>query len=80
MINSISVFTFRITQLTHCYTKGDIRINNAWMYLSIINGLSQAVALHSLVYFYRGTRQLLKPLHPIWKFLSIKVIIFAMFW
>jgi hypothetical protein len=62
------------------YVKGTFKANNAWVYLSIANVISQACALHSLIYFYRGTRQLLKPIHPVGKFLSIKAIIFAMFW
>ena len=69
-----------MTQLCHVYSKGDIKAKNAWVYLSIGNAISQACAVYSLVYFYRGTRQLLKPLHPVGKFLSIKIIIFAMFW
>lgn len=71
---------FRITQLSKVYFKGQLRANNAWIYLSLVNGISQAIALTCLITFYKGTRELLKPLHPIGKFLSIKAIIFAMFW
>lgn len=53
---------------------------NAYIYLTIINVISQGIALHSLIYFYKGTRELLKPIHPVGKFLSIKAIVFAMFW
>lgn len=71
---------FSITQLCGKYHKGLLKPDNAWVYLSLMNGISQAGALYSLVYFYRGTRQLLKPIHPVGKFLSIKLIIFAVFW
>ncbi len=41
---------------------------------------ARQIAIHSLIYFYLGTKHLLKPLKPVWKFLSIKAIIFFAFW
>lgn len=38
------------------------------------------MALHSLIYFYKGTHDLLKPIHPVGKFLTIKAIVFFAFW
>ncbi len=70
----------RITQWCGVYEKGKIRFDKAWIYLAIFNAISQMIAIHSLIYFYKGTRKLLGPIKPVWKFLTIKAIVFAIFW
>ena len=70
----------RITQLCGVYGKGHLSPKGAFLYIGIMNGVSQMIALHSLIYFYKGTRSLLKPIHPVGKFLSIKAIVFFTFW
>ena len=70
----------RITQICGVYDKGHIRLNRAFLYIGLMNAVSQIIALHSLIYFYKGTRKLLKPLNPVGKFLSIKAIVFFTFW
>lgn len=62
------------------YGKGKFQADRAWVYLAVINAVSQMVAIHSLIYFFKGTRKLLKPIHPVGKFLTIKAIVFAIFW
>ena len=70
----------RITQICGVYGKGRLSLKNAYLYIGIMNGISQMIALHSLIYFYKGTRPLLKPIHPVGKFLSVKAIVFFTFW
>ena len=78
------------------YHEGEVKANGAWIYLAVINTISQAVcvyvlmllslckpfqtAIHSLIYFYKATKHLLKPMKPISKFLCIKSIVFFAFW
>eukprot|EP01052_Picozoa_sp_SAG31_P008305 SAG31_NODE_417_length_15907_cov_6.901759_8_plen_438_part_00 len=62
------------------YKEGIWTFSGAWLYLMVIRNLSQAVALYSLILFYHGTSQLLAPLRPLNKFLSIKLVIFFTFW
>lgn len=47
--------------------------------LLIINNLSQFTAMYSLVIFYTGYKQELKPMSPLAKFLSIKLVVFFSF-
>lgn len=47
--------------------------------LLIINNLSQFTAMYCLVIFYTGYKQELKPMSPLAKFLSIKLVVFFSF-
>jgi uncharacterized protein Usg len=69
-----------ITHLAGVYKEGEFHPDNAWLYLAIVNALSQAVALQTLFFFYKCVRHLLKPIKPLGKFMSIKAIVFFAFW
>ena len=69
-----------ITQLCGVYDKGHLSFKRAFVYIGIMNGVSQMIAMYSLIYFYKGTRTLLSPIHPVGKLLSIKAIVFFTFW
>jgi hypothetical protein len=62
------------------YHEAQISLHYGWFYLCLLRNLSQFVALYCLVMFYSGAKKLLDPLHPLSKFLSIKLIIFFTFW
>lgn len=76
----VITFAALVTYWCGVYDKGKINFGRAWIYLGIINGVSQMIAIHALIYFYKGTRKLLGPIRPVWKFISIKAIVFAIFW
>lgn len=80
LLSHAPYYLSRITQWCGVYEKGRFKPDGAWIYLSTVNAISQMVALHSLIYFYMGTRKLLGPIRPVGKFLSIKAIVFAIFW
>eukprot|EP00731_Ephydatia_muelleri_P028273 Em0019g1146a len=69
-----------ITQLAGVYQDGTFKFNNPFLYFTIIETVSQIVAIIHLLYFFKGTYDLLKPLQPIAKFASIKAIVFLLFW
>lgn len=69
-----------ITQLAGVYQEGDFKLTNPFLYFTIIDTLSQLVAIVHLIYFFKGMYDLLKPLKPIGKFASIKAIVFLLFW
>jgi hypothetical protein len=50
------------------------------MYLQIIYNFCYAAALLGLIHFWAGTRDLLKPYKPIWKFVVVKGVVFITFW
>ena len=39
-----------------------------------------ASALLGLIHFWAGTRNLLKPYKPVWKFVTVKSVVFITFW
>ena len=52
----------------------------AYPYLSLVQNLSQCWALYSLIMFYNATSSRLKPVRPLAKFLSIKLVVFFTWW
>ena len=50
------------------------------MYIQIVYNFCYAAALLGLIHFWAGTRDLLKPYRPVWKFLTVKGVVFITFW
>lgn len=75
-----NIYTYSITQLCGVYDEGHFKLDQSYVYIATINFISVWIALHSLLYFYKGTRHLLKPINPVGKFLTIKAIVFFSFW
>lgn len=67
-------------QATGRYKDGDWSINSSYLYISLIYNVSVSLALYGLILFYHATKSLLSPYEPVWKFLSIKSIIFMSYW
>jgi hypothetical protein len=51
-----------------------------YMYLQIIYNFCYAAALVGLIHFWAGTKELLKPYKPVWKFVTVKGVVFVTFW
>ncbi|KAK6172660.1 hypothetical protein SNE40_016273 [Patella caerulea] len=62
------------------YDEGDFNFTSAWSYLVIINNVSQIWAMYCLVLFYKLTKEELKPLKPLPKFMCVKAVVFLSFW
>lgn len=62
------------------YSDGDWRPDSGYLYITIIYNISITLALYGLVLFYFATKELLTPYEPVWKFLTVKSVIFLSFW
>lgn len=62
------------------YKDGDWSSKTAYLYITIIYNFSVSLALYGLVLFYFATKDLLKPFDPVWKFFTVKSVIFLSFW
>ncbi|GIZ04130.1 transmembrane protein 184B [Caerostris extrusa] len=62
------------------YSDGDFRPDSGYLYITIIYNISITLALYGLVLFYFATKELLSPYEPVWKFCTIKSVIFLSFW
>ena len=54
--------------------------DSGYLYITIIYNISVSLALYALLMFYQATRELLSPYDPVWKFLTVKSVIFLSFW
>lgn len=75
----MSVLTL-ILQATGHYKDSDWSMGNSYIYITMVYNLSVSLALYGLILFYQATKDLLSPYEPVWKFLSVKSIIFMSFW
>lgn len=75
----MSVVTL-ILQLFGKYTDGDWRPDSGYLYIVIIYNISVSFALYGLLLFYFATKDLLSPYEPVWKFFTVKSVIFLSFW
>lgn len=65
---------------TDRYKDGDWSLDNGYIYITMIYNVSVSLALYGLYLFYQATKNLLSPYEPVWKFLTVKSIIFLSFW
>lgn len=79
VIRPITTMIALITELAGVYGEGSWSFSTAYIYLFLINNLSQMVAMYCLVIFYQAYRCELSPMSPLGKFLSIKCVIFFSF-
>lgn len=79
----LAIVTY-ILQAQDRYNAGIFRLDDplhyTYAYIIIFRNLSQAWALYCLVMLYKGCAELLKPVDPIPKFASVKLVVFATFW
>ncbi|CAH8853783.1 unnamed protein product [Trichobilharzia szidati] len=80
VIRPLTTAVALICEILGVYGEGDFNFHHAFLYLTIINNISQIWALYCLVLFYRCARQELKPMKPVAKFLCVKFVIFMSFW
>lgn len=69
-----------ILQASGYYKDGDWSFSSSYIYITMIYNISVSLALYGLILFYQATKEILSPYEPVWKFLSVKSIIFMSFW
>jgi hypothetical protein len=62
------------------YRDGDWSADTGYLYITMIYNISVSLALYGLVLFYHATKDLLSPYDPVWKFFTVKSVIFLSFW
>lgn len=81
VIRPITTLIAFVSQKFGFYGEGNYNPFSGYTYpaLLIINNLSQFTAMYCLVIFYSGYKQELRPMKPLAKFLSIKLVVFFSF-
>ncbi|XP_027198384.2 transmembrane endosomal protein [Dermatophagoides pteronyssinus] len=79
-VKPIMSFAVLILQSFGKYHDGDWRADSGYLYITMIYNISVSLALYGLLLFYHATRDLLSPFDPVWKFLTVKSVIFLSFW
>jgi hypothetical protein len=62
------------------YGDQEIKADKAYPYIAFVYNMSYTMALYSLLLFYLGAHDLLKPYKPLLKFVLVKSVIFLTFW
>jgi hypothetical protein len=62
------------------YRDGDWSPDGGYLYITMIYNISVSLALYGLILFYQATKDLLSPYDPVWKFCTVKSVIFLSFW
>lgn len=81
VIRPITTLIAFVSQIFGFYGEGNYNPFSGYTYpaLLIINNLSQFTAMYCLVIFYSGYKEELKPMKPLAKFFSIKLVVFFSF-
>lgn len=67
------------SQLFDVYGEGEYDLTKTYVYLLVINNVSQITAMYCLVIFYTGYKIELSAIKPLPKFLCIKLVVFFSF-
>ena len=62
------------------FREGTWAVNSGYLWITLVYNFTYSWALFSLLLFYMGTRDLLKPHRPVLKFVCVKSVVFATFW
>lgn len=79
-VKPIMSFATLILQSFGKYRDGDWSADSGYLYIIMIYNISVSLALYGLVLFYFATKDLLSPYDPVWKFFTVKSVIFLSFW
>ena len=78
-IRPLTTFVALVSELFGVYYTGSYKWGEAYLYLMVLNSLSQMTALYFLTLFYLTFKDELKAMKPLSKFLCIKFVIFLTF-
>uniref|UniRef100_A0A5K3FXR9 Transmembrane protein 184C n=1 Tax=Mesocestoides corti TaxID=53468 RepID=A0A5K3FXR9_MESCO len=80
VIRPVTTIIALICEVCKVYGETNFSPKYAYLYLTVINNVSQVWALYCLVLFYQCTRTELKEMNPISKFICVKFVVFMSFW
>jgi hypothetical protein len=79
-VRTLTTLIALICQMTDTFHEGDFHPAYAYLYIVIINNVSQIWAMYCLILLYYTMKVELRPLQPLWKFSAIKLAVFMTFW
>lgn len=79
IIRPITTLLAVFSQIFGVYGEGEYDLSKTYVYLLIINNVSQIMAMYCLVIFYTGYKMELSSIKPLAKFLCIKLVVFFSF-
>jgi len=79
-VRTLTTLVALVTQLTDRYHEGEFDFRFAYLYLVVVNNISQVWAMYCLILLYYTMRVELRPLSPMLKFAAIKILVFLTFW
>jgi len=62
------------------FNEGEWDWSSGYPYAALINNVGVSISLYCLAFFYKVTRDELKPFSPVLKFTAIKMIVFFCYW
>lgn len=80
LIKPVMALITLVLQAFNLYKDGNFAPASGYLYITIIYNVSVSLALYALFLFYHATRELLSAYDPVWKFLTVKSVIFLSFW
>lgn len=80
LIKPVMALITLILQAFNLYKDGNFSPTSGYLYITIIYNISVSLALYALFLFYQATREMLSAYDPVWKFLTVKSVIFLSFW
>eukprot|EP01038_Epipyxis_sp_PR26KG_P017202 gene17202-23701_t len=80
VIKNVTAIIVFILVLCNQYQEGQFRFDKGYLYVCLINNISQLWALYCLLLFYYATKEELQPWRPVGKFLCVKMVVFFTWW
>lgn len=68
-----------VSQIVGAYGEGQFNLGKSYIYLLVVNNISQMLAMYCLVIFYTSYKMELANINPLSKFLCIKLVVFFSF-
>ncbi|XP_064481700.1 transmembrane protein 184C-like [Ornithodoros turicata] len=79
VVRPVTTAVALFSEMLGVYGEGKFDAHYTYVYIVVVNNISQFVAMYSLVLFYKAYRQELSPMSPVPKFLCIKAVVFFSF-
>lgn len=80
IISPLCSFAAVVMGAFDCYGDGVIDWRQGYVYIAIIQNITQVVALYCLIWFYLISKDELAPFKPLYKFIVVKAVVFFTFW
>uniref|UniRef100_A0A8C5N5S9 Transmembrane protein 184C-like n=1 Tax=Gouania willdenowi TaxID=441366 RepID=A0A8C5N5S9_GOUWI len=80
VVRPVTTVIALVCQLCGVYGEASFSFRSAWLYLVIVNNVSQLFSMYCLLLLYAALREQLHAIRPVGKFLCVKLVVFVSFW